>query len=69
MILVVLIFAGIVTVVVLVKDIYGVLAEPADLGIRIYRLFADVWLVGILPVTLYPFLGKVWSVIGVRWQN
>lgn len=61
MILAVLVFAAIVTVLVLVKDIYGVIAGPADLGIRIYRLVADVWLVGILPVTLYPFLGgKVW---------
>ena len=26
-----------------------------------YHLFADVWLVGILPVTLYPFFGgKIW---------
>ncbi len=61
MILVVLIFAAVVTVLVLVKDIYGVIAGSADLGIRIYRLCADVWLVGILPVTLYPFMGgKVW---------
>ncbi|MEW5975770.1 MAG: NAD(P)-binding domain-containing protein [Acidobacteriota bacterium] len=59
--LAVLIFAAAVTVLVLVKDTYSAVAGTADLGIRIYRLFADVWLVGILPVTLYPFLGgKVW---------
>lgn len=53
--------AAVITAFVLVKDIYGAFTGPADLGIRIYRLFADVWLVGILPVTLYPFLGgKVW---------
>ena len=50
-----------VTVLVLIKDAYGVLAAEADLSIHLYRLYADVWLVGILPVTLYPFLGgKVW---------
>jgi thioredoxin reductase/polyferredoxin len=59
--LAVLVIAAVVTVLVLTKDIYAALRGSADLGIRIYRLFADVWLVGILPVTLYPFLGgKVW---------
>jgi NosR/NirI family transcriptional regulator, nitrous oxide reductase regulator len=59
--LAVLIFAAVVTVLVLAKDTYLAVAGTADLGIRVYRLFADVWLVGILPVTLYPFLGgKVW---------
>jgi len=57
----VLVVATLVTVLVLIKDIYGVFRDPADLGVRLYRLYADVWLVGILPVTLYPFLGgKVW---------
>ncbi|MBM3802704.1 MAG: FAD-dependent oxidoreductase [Acidimicrobiia bacterium] len=59
--LAVLIAAGLVTVLVLAKDAYAALARPADFGIQWYRLIADVWLVGILPVTLYPFLGgKVW---------
>jgi thioredoxin reductase/polyferredoxin len=59
--LAVLIFAAVVTVLVLVKDTYNAIAGTADLGIRLYRIYADVWLVGILPVTLYPFLGgKVW---------
>ena len=49
------------TIIVLVKDIYGVFYGAADLGVSLYRIYADVWLVGILPVTLYPFLGgKVW---------
>lgn len=57
----VLIFAGVVTVLVLAKDTYLAITGTADLGIRIYRLSADLWLVGILPVTLYPFLGgKIW---------
>ena len=59
--LAVLIFAVAVTVLVLVKDAYGLFTAEADLGINLYRLYADVWLVGILPVTLYPFLGgKIW---------
>jgi thioredoxin reductase/polyferredoxin len=59
--LAVLIFATIVTVLMLVKDIYGAVAGTAEWGISVYRIYADVWLVGILPVTLYPFLGgKVW---------
>ncbi|NIR48181.1 NAD(P)-binding domain-containing protein [candidate division KSB1 bacterium] len=57
----VLIFAVMVTILVLGKDIVNAVTGAADLGVGIYRIFADVWLVGILPVTLYPFLGgKVW---------
>ena len=57
----VLIFAAVVTILMLVKDIYGAVRGSAELGINIYRIYADVWLVGILPVTLYPFFGgKVW---------
>ncbi|MCI0693639.1 NAD(P)-binding domain-containing protein [candidate division KSB1 bacterium] len=53
--------ATVITVLVLAKDTYNAIAGTADLGIRLYRIYADVWLVGILPVTLYPFLGgKVW---------
>ncbi len=56
----VLAFAVLVTVVMLVRDIYG-LVKTADWGIYLYRIVVDVWLVGILPVTLYPFMGgKVW---------
>jgi NosR/NirI family transcriptional regulator, nitrous oxide reductase regulator len=59
--LAILVFAAVVTLLVLAKDTYAAVAGPADLGIRLYRLIADIWLVGILPVTLYPFLGgKVW---------
>ncbi len=59
--LAVLILAAVVTALVLTKDTISLFREPADLGVNLYRLFADVWLVGILPVTLYPFLGgKVW---------
>ena len=57
---VILLFAAALTVVMLVKDTYG-LYRTADWGIYGYRLLVDVWLVGILPVTVYPFMGgKVW---------
>ncbi len=59
--LIVLIFAAIVTVGILGKDIFTFIRTPAERGLQFYRIVADVWLVGILPVTLYPFLGgKVW---------
>jgi polyferredoxin len=57
----VLIAATVVTVMVLLKDSVSLLGHSAAWGQNTYHLFADVWLVGILPVTLYPFLGgKVW---------
>ncbi|MFN0104296.1 MAG: FAD-dependent oxidoreductase [Bryobacteraceae bacterium] len=53
--------AVVVTLLVLGKDVYTVFSKPAADGLEIYHLLADVWLVGILPVGLYPFLGgKVW---------
>ena len=57
----VLIAATLVTAGMLLKDTYAFLAEPTASGMGFYRIVVDVWLVGILPVTLYPFLGgKVW---------
>jgi len=59
--LAVLVAASVVTLLVLAKDTYAAVTGPSNFGIQWYRLIADVWLVGILPVTLYPFLGgKVW---------
>jgi thioredoxin reductase/polyferredoxin len=59
--LAVLIFAAVVTVAMLLRDAYIFLGKPAAAGLDIYHLYVDIWLVGILPVTLYPFLGgKVW---------
>ncbi len=56
----VLILAVVVTVLMLGRDVIGLLGA-ADKGMWVYRIIADVWLVGILPVTLYPFMGgKVW---------
>ena len=58
---VVLIFAAIVTIIFLTKNTIDIFRDPANWSINVYRIFVDVWLVGILPVTLYPFLGgKVW---------
>jgi NosR/NirI family nitrous oxide reductase transcriptional regulator len=68
----VLVGAFVVTVLMFLRDGFHLLAlgfggnysrynGAAELGMRLYRVCADCWLVGILPVTLYPFLGgKVW---------
>jgi len=57
----VLIFAALATGFMLLKDGIALLNNPAEWSVNVYRVFIDVWLVGILPVTLYPFLGgKVW---------
>ncbi len=57
----VLIAAAAITGMMLLRDSVGLLRRPAEEGIQGYRLIVDIWLVGILPVTLYPFLGgKVW---------
>ncbi len=57
----VLVLATLITVVMLVRDVYGLFNDVADWSMAIYRIGVDVWLIGILPVTLYPFLGgKVW---------
>ena len=57
----VLIFAAVVTVIFIFKNTIEIFRSPADWSINVYRILVDIWLVGILPVTLYPFLGgKVW---------
>lgn len=59
--LVVFVAAIAVTVLMLGRDVVEAFRNPAEWGIYIYRIVADIWLVGILPLTLYPFLGgKVW---------
>ena len=60
--LVILVFATLVTIVMLSRDLWGLFGGgTADLSMAVYRISVDVWLIGILPVTLYPFLGgKVW---------
>jgi thioredoxin reductase/polyferredoxin len=57
----VLAFAAVTTLLMLVKDVAMWLSGPAKVSVGVYRVLVDVFLVGILPVTLYPFLGgKVW---------
>ena len=59
--LAVLVLAAAITLFMLVRDAWDLLAGPADFGMQFYKLVADLWLVGILPLTFYPFLGgKVW---------
>lgn len=59
--IVVLASAVIVTLLVIGTNTYHFLAKPAAMGKDYYHLIADTWLVGIIPVTLYPFFGgKVW---------
>ena len=53
--------AVLITMAVLLKDAVGFLSGPANSGKAFYSLVVDIWLVGIIPVTLYPFMGgKVW---------
>ena len=59
--MVVLAFAFVATLLKLAYDIWAVFYDTAEASLNLYRIFVDVWLVGILPVTLYPFMGgKVW---------
>jgi NosR/NirI family nitrous oxide reductase transcriptional regulator len=59
--LVVLILAVAVTAGMLLRDTLALLRAPVEGGLRFYAVVVDLWLVGILPVTLYPFLGgKIW---------
>jgi len=59
--LAILILATVITGGMLLRDTYHWLRTPATFGLEAYHLMVDIWLVGILPVTLYPFLGgKVW---------
>jgi thioredoxin reductase/polyferredoxin len=58
---VVLAAAALVTILMLGRDAVALFRRPADWGIVWYRLIVDTWLVGIIPVALYPFFGgKVW---------
>jgi NosR/NirI family transcriptional regulator, nitrous oxide reductase regulator len=58
---VVLFAAAVITVMMLTRDAIAIFRRPSDLGLEWYHFIADTWLVGIIPVTLYPFFGgKVW---------
>jgi NosR/NirI family nitrous oxide reductase transcriptional regulator len=58
---VVLVAAAAITLMVVGRDALAVFRTPSAVGRDYYHLIADTWLVGIIPVTLYPFFGgKVW---------
>lgn len=49
------------TILYLIKDTASILSGIGQGAHDIYKLVVDVWLVGIIPVALYPFLGgKIW---------
>ena len=59
--LVIVVAAFAVTGMMLLRDSVALFRAPAPKALDWYHLLADVWLVGILPVSLYPFFGgKVW---------
>ncbi len=57
-------FAALATIVVLLNVAFPsakVLGDTSSFMTRIYGSFVDIWLIGIIPVMLYPFLGgKTW---------
>ncbi|MFN3322758.1 MAG: NAD(P)-binding domain-containing protein [Bryobacteraceae bacterium] len=58
---VVLAAAVLVTATALSRDLIAWLRQPGAAGLEWYHYLVDVWLIGIVPVTLYPFFGgKVW---------
>jgi thioredoxin reductase/polyferredoxin len=57
----VLAIAVAVTVMVLAKDVLELFRSRAQAALDWYKLIVDVWLVGVVPVALYPFFGgKIW---------
>lgn len=53
--------AVVVTLLMVGQDVVRAFRTPAGVSIQWYRLVVDVWLVGIIPVALYPFYGgKIW---------
>jgi len=50
-----------ITFMYLFKDSVEIFKNPASFSRNFYSLVVDTWLVGIIPISLYPFLGgKVW---------
>ena len=57
----VLVAATVITLMMVTRDVVTLFRSPADRALEWYHLVVDTWLVGIIPVTLYPFFGgKVW---------
>ncbi|MBC8164570.1 MAG: 4Fe-4S dicluster domain-containing protein [Bryobacteraceae bacterium] len=43
------------------RDVVAVIQRPAQSALSWYKLIVDTWLVGIIPVAVYPFFGgKIW---------
>jgi len=58
---VILVIVFVVTLLFLFKDSVDIIKAPAMLAHDMYKLVVDVWLVGIIPIALYPFMGgKIW---------
>ncbi|MBI5086870.1 MAG: NAD(P)-binding domain-containing protein [Acidobacteria bacterium] len=52
---------AVLTLAVALGGTFTALRSPAQTALDWYGLLVDVWLVGLLPMTLYPFLGgKIW---------
>ncbi len=50
-----------ITLITLTRDVIDVFKYPSSVALNWYGLVVDLWLVGLLPVTLYPFFGgKIW---------
>jgi hypothetical protein len=65
--LAVLIAAAAITI-AMVTGACHIFRKPAAAGLDWYHLIADVWLVGVLPITLYPSLaGRSGAATGARW--
>ncbi|MBI3680307.1 MAG: NAD(P)-binding domain-containing protein [Acidobacteria bacterium] len=53
--------ATLITGMALARDVIDAFKKPSFVALDWYGLIVDLWLVGLLPVTLYPFLGgKIW---------
>jgi thioredoxin reductase/polyferredoxin len=57
----VLAIAAAITFITLTRDLINAFKYPSFLALNWYGLVVDLWLVGLIPVTLYPFFGgKIW---------
>lgn len=54
---VVLAVATVLTLVLIGGNVTAALRRPAGVALDWYGLIVDLWLVGLVPITLYPFLG------------
>jgi len=58
---VVLVAAALITVALVAHDLFRTWQSSAQHALVWYKLIVDTWLVGIIPIALYPFFGgKIW---------